>query len=966
MISEGTYTVQEIQAEAEAHFSIVGTDKGKGYKPYKRWEYQALRNMDESGMLKSSEFYFNELENYNSSLNENFMAARTTVGTWSQLGPIGWDLTGGWNPGVGRLTSMAFETGNTDHMIVGGNTGGVWKSLDGGSTWAVLTDNMATLNVSSLVIDPTNPSIYFWGSSGGAIFKSTDAGATWNFYSDMGSGDVNKILMDPTNTSKMYCSSANGGIKKSIDGGLNWTLIDGSANSGYDIEFKPGDPSTIYASGDKFFKSTDGGLTFSSPNGLSMWTQEFVTGSNYWTTSNSNQNNSVTPRTGSAMAVFYVGNFSQPVTRLISPSIDLSGANAPELKFSYSQVSWASDIDELKVLYKTSAAGAWVELANYTTEVTSWSDITLSLPNPSSDYYIALEGKANYGRGLTIDDVSVEDASLGVLFQDGFESAPNNFSSGPKMMGVSANDPNVVYVIEASGGIFGGLHKSIDGGNTFSQLDHTGMNYFGYASDGSDDSGQAPRDMDIVVNPNDINEVHIAGVNTWRSTDGGVNFSITSQWTPQNASGQNIGYCHADVDMLEYVDGKLYVCSDGGVFVANTPGTIDANYYTDLTSGIGVHQFYKFGISQTDPVIITGGSQDNGTTIMDVNGNWGHWLGADGMESFVDKNNSDLVFGTIYFGDLYRSYNGGLNSGWLGTPDDKDGGWVTPYEQDPLTPNVIYAGFDQVYKSFDSGTSWTAISQNFGGNLDELKVAPSNANYIYASNGNSLYRTTNGGLIGSPWQQLTGFSGSINSIAIHPTNPNKIAIATNSAAKVYVSDNGGTTWSSYLFDLPNFSARALVWQDNGLDGLYLGMNYGVYYIDTVTPSNWQAFSNNLPNAQISELEINTANNKIYVATYGRGVWSSDLYDTALSVDEFELNSLSLFPNPTKNEFNLVWDRNDEVSIRIFNSLGKIMYFTKDQILSEPLNIDVSHYASGIYFVKVNNSVGEVTKKLIVD
>ena len=70
MIAAGTYTVQEIQLEAEDYFELVGTERGKGYNPYKRWEYNSLRNMDENGMLKTPEFYFNELESYNNYLNQ--------------------------------------------------------------------------------------------------------------------------------------------------------------------------------------------------------------------------------------------------------------------------------------------------------------------------------------------------------------------------------------------------------------------------------------------------------------------------------------------------------------------------------------------------------------------------------------------------------------------------------------------------------------------------------------------------------------------------------------------------------------------------------------------------------------------------------------------------------------------------------------------------------------------------------
>ena len=97
-------------------------------------------------------------------------------------------------------------------------------------------------------------------------------------------------------------------------------------------------------------------------------------------------------------------------------------------------------------------------------------------------------------------------------------------------------------------------------GETFTKFNHGNDNYFGYEfwKHPDDARGQAPRDMDIAVNPNDADDVHIAGINTWRSTDGGANFNITSQWTPGGAAFENIGYCHADVDFLEYLDGKLY------------------------------------------------------------------------------------------------------------------------------------------------------------------------------------------------------------------------------------------------------------------------------------------------------------------------------------------------------------------------------------------------------------------------
>ncbi|UOX32771.1 T9SS type A sorting domain-containing protein [Flavobacterium sediminilitoris] len=966
MIIKSTYSVQEIQAKAEEHFAIVGKERGKGYKPYKRWEYNALRNMDESGHLKSPDFYYSELERYNRYRNNNNVLARNNQGGWEELGPTYWDDTSGWNPGVGRITSVSVESNNTNHIIVGGASGGVWKTIDGGANWTVLTDNMSNLIVSSLTINPLDNTNYFWGSSNGTIFTSTDSGSTWTLLSDTGSGNVNKILIDPTDATKMFCSVQGGGIYKSTDSGVNWTIIHPLATNGYDVEFKPGNTNVIYATGSKFFKSIDGGVTFTTEDDvLSVYQQQYVSGATSWQFATSNLDNSVTPKTGNGLGLFYITDFTNPVTRLIPPAVNLTGATAPKLKFSYTNVNWDDDIDELRVLYKTSVGGTWTVLATYTTEASTWQDITIDLPNQSSEYYVALEGKSNYGRGVTLDDISIVDVTLGTLFENGFESNLP-LSTGPKMMGVSPNDPNIVYILEAKNGKFGAFYKSINSGDTFVKLNHGNKNYFGYSSLADDDRGQAPRDMDIAVNPNDANDVHIAGILSWRSTNGGQNFSITSQWVPQDAANQNIGYCHADIDIMEYVGEKLYVGSDGGIFVAENPLVVNSNYFTDLSTGLGIKQFYKIGVSQTSPEVISAGSQDNGSSVYNSLGNWKDWLGADGMESFVDKNNSNILYGTTQQGSLYKSTNQGTSYFGLASPEDKSGNWITPFEQDPIVQNTIYSGYDKVYKSTNGGNSWVSISQLFAGNLDHLKIAPSNNNIMFAAIGGSLYKTIDGGA--TNWVALNGFAGSINSIAIHPTDANKIAIATTGNQKVYISTDGGTNWTSYLKNLPNFSALALVWTNYQQEGLYVGMNYGVFYIATADPlAEWQPFSNNLPNVQISELEINTANNKIYAGTFGRGLWKSNLFETALSIDNFDaLNTITLFPNPATNKVNLKWNENENVTIKIYDASGKLVYYTKDKNLINTFEVNTSSFTSGLYFVNINTIDKFVIKKLIIE
>ena len=964
MIGSGNHTVQEIQDAAALHFESSDKGRGTGYKSYKRWEYNALRMQDENGRLKQPDFYYNTLENYNAYRNQfNQNNRMVAVDAWEELGPNYWNQTSGWNPGVGRITSIAIDANNDNHIIVGSQTGGVWKSIDGGNSWSVLTDNLSNIVVYALAIDPTNSEVYYWGTSSGIIFKSTDGGGTWNQIADVGQGDVNKILIDPSNTNKLYCSAQNGGIFKSTDAGNNWSIIHPDATTGFDIEFKPEDYNTIYASGSLFFKSIDGGATFFSENLFAPWIQENSVGNHDWTISESNPHNTVVPIEGTKMANFYFPSYDHPKTKLISPELDLSSATAPKLNFYFSNVDWGLPfLNDFKVFYRTSQSSAWVELASYDTTVASWTNVIINLPNPSSTYYIAFEVTNNYGKSTTLDDVSVTDLALGTIFENGFEQDPNSFGGGAKMIGVSSDDPNVVYVLEESSGKFGGFYKSTNGGDHFTKLNHTGKNYFGYSSTASDNRGQAPRDMDIVVNPNDADDVHIAGILSWRSTDGGTNFNITSQWVPQNASFENIGYCHADIDIMLYKNNKLYVGSDGGIFVANDPLNVSSAYYTDLSTGLGIRQLYKIGVSQTDPVVVSGGSQDNGTSVYKPNMLWDDWLGADGMETFVDHSNSNTLYGTSQFGSLYKSFDQGTT--YQGIGFGQEGNWVTPFEQDPIEANTIYTGYDQVYKSSDGGSNWQSISQNFGSNLNHLKIAQSNNQIMYAAYGDQLFKTMDGGF--SLWQQLSNFSGSINSIAIHPSNPNKIALATTSSQKIYISNDGGNTWTTALYDLPDFSALTLVWDTTfGTDVLYLGMNYGVYYL-LANDTAWVPFNVGLPNVIVNELEVNTADDKLYAGTYGRGLWRVHLFNPATAgVNAVVADDVDLFPNPSNGMFNIKWNTNELVTIKIFDALGKLILYEKNRNLKLNPKFELNT-SNGIYYIKLNTKNKAVTKKLILN
>lgn len=445
-------------------------------------------------------------------------------------------------------------------------------------------------------------------------------------------------------------------------------------------------------------------------------------------------------------------------------------------------------------------------------------------------------------------------------------------NSGRTLVAVSPANPDYVYAVQASGSLFGRMYKSTDAGQTFTTTvtgsPAGGTNYFGYEPDGTGTTGQATYDMALDVSPVNAEEVYIAGIIVFKSANGGISFTALTDWSLPNG----IGYNHADVHGLFWVNSTLYSISDGGLYKSINAG----DDWIDLTAGMGIRQFYRMANSQTNPTVITGGAQDNGSSVRQATtGNWADWLGADGMEGLVSPTNHLLIWGTSQNGSIYRSTNGGNT--YSGLPKPSNGQWVTPLANHPTNETIVYGGWTGVYKSTNSGSSWTNISAGIiTTTLADLAVAPSDPNYIYASNGSTLYVTTDDG---ANWT-IRSAPSTITDIAVDPTDPAKIWITCSSSSnRLFVSTNAGATFTNISAGLPAIAARTVVVDDNTPRGIYVGMNVGVYY-KTEADANWTNYTANLPLVAINELEIQKASGKLRVATYGRGIWESPVADVA--------------------------------------------------------------------------------------
>jgi len=435
-------------------------------------------------------------------------------------------------------------------------------------------------------------------------------------------------------------------------------------------------------------------------------------------------------------------------------------------------------------------------------------------------------------------------------------------------LAVSPADPNLVCVVQCAGSVFGKFYKSTNGGTSFTTTitgnSGNGTNFFGYSPNGTDNSGQGGYNIDITISPTNANEIHIAGIITWKSTDGGLNFTATTEWDYPNSTG----YTHCDVHALEYFGNNLYVGSDGGLSISTDNG----NNFSQISNGMGIRMYYRLGCAKTNATTIATGAQDNGGSIRKTTG-WIDWIGADGMEAAVDPTNAQIIYGSSQNGSFYKTTNGGTSFSSLNTPSS-NGVWTTPFVIDPNVNTTLYVGYDELYKSTNSGSTWTAISSIGIGDLNYIEVAPSNSNYIYISSGTDIYRTTNGG---TNWTNITaGLGGAtINRIAVHNSSPDKVAI-TVSGSKIYTSTNGGVNWTNITGNFPAVTARCLVYQNDASEGIYVGTNTGIYYKD-LSLTNWIPYNTGLPIVAVNELEIYYGGSKIRAATYGRGVWESDLY-----------------------------------------------------------------------------------------
>ncbi len=521
---------------------------------------------------------------------------------------------------------------------------------------------------------------------------------------------------------------------------------------------------------------------------------------------------------------------------------------------------------------------------------------------------------------------------------------------------VTEANPDYVYAVSSNADYqFGGLYRSIDAGINFTLMSDT-PNIFGYELDASDDAGQGWYDLALAVSPLNADEVFVGAINVWKSTDGGQNWSICSHWIFDNPSF----YTHADIHYLGFSGNRFYCGSDGGVFYSDDFGI----NWIDISEGLGISQFYRMASSVIDPDFIVGGTQDNGSNRLQ-DGVWTHIFGADGMQTLTDPTDIQIFYCSYQNGGIMKTVDNGLTIEYIMPNDSIEGGWVTPFAMHPINNNIIYAGYDDVYKSFNGGYSWTKISDSLanGEKLSHLKIAPNNPDYIYTSSKDKLFISKNDG---QTWITKTiPFSGIITDMAISYGNPEKIwlTVSGNNGDRVYKSFDAGQTLQNITLNINGTGVRSIAHQPNMHDAIYAGTENAVFYTDT-TLTQWLPFFNGLPNAIVSQLEINMQAQKIRAATYGRGIWESPLFNANVINEIHNGKPYIIYPNPVKDYLFIEFNQLSITDIYLFDINGKNIRVLKNNTTNN-IKLDIRDLVSGIYFLRIESGDKKYIERIIL-
>lgn len=547
------------------------------------------------------------------------------------------------------------------------------------------------------------------------------------------------------------------------------------------------------------------------------------------------------------------------------------------------------------------------------------------------------------------------------------------FYTGKTLLTLCPTQPEVLYASVADAFAQQGLFKTLNGGDNWEMVNNTEVcAYQGWYS------------HDVAVHPNDPETFIWVGIDAWKSINSGVNVDHKTYWynwdfgyVPAGGPEGPPDYVHADIHRAYYSpndENKVYVVSDGGLFVSYDGG----ESWEGRNGGYQTQQFYaNLGSSTTNPTLCIGGMQDNSTAIYSGDPSWTRVLGGDGECTAVNPENDQIMYGSSQYLNLYKSVDAGQSWYNIGWEIDGSAAFNGPFEIAPSNPDIMYAGSQNLWRSDDGGESWYPVTDNFadGDAILTIAINPTNPDLVFCSTAPTLTDQARVYKIDAGTATVTELTGLPNRVCMDLTiapgleNTVYAVFAGFNTQHVWKTENAGANWSAIDNGLPDVPTNSLV-VDPTTKHIYIGNDLGVWH-SANSGDSWDVYSAEAPQAMLAMHLSIAPGNKLRVATYGLGVWQTDLATSTKTTEPGLAFSIrKLYPNPAKTQSVLDFSlsKAEKITIKVLDLNGKTVWKSAPEQLqagehSRP--ISVADLPAGTYGVLLETAKARVGRMLVV-
>ncbi|MBI2969081.1 MAG: Ig-like domain-containing protein [Bacteroidetes bacterium] len=466
---------------------------------------------------------------------------------------------------------------------------------------------------------------------------------------------------------------------------------------------------------------------------------------------------------------------------------------------------------------------------------------------------------------------------------------------------VAPSNSSVIYALAQGSGLGvnngGGVWRSTDGGSTWysrnapSDTDDPSIQPNDFTRD------QAWYDLVIAVDPNNPDVVIAGGVNVFMTTDGAQGWAKIGQENP--VAGKNYSIVHADQHAVTFAPGSssrvVFGC-DGGVYYTDNlaAAAVPQPVIQPRIKNYNITQYYSCAMHPGfNSNYFLAGAQDNGThqfTMPGIN-TVTEKQGGDGAMAYIDQLNSNYQFVSSQFNTIGFSQDGGATFTSVTNNATSEGEFINPGSYDSKQ-KILFTGYDNYNLqriNVSTGTpSISYLSVSLGSNITHLKVspyAPTGTSTVYAGTvQGKVYKITNAHAGTPTVTNITSNlpAGAVSCVEIGASENTLLVTFSNyGVVSVWLSTNGGTTWTNKEGNLPDMPIRWALFNPNNLQQVLLATSVGVWTTTDVNaaPPDWTPTNLGLASVRVDMLQYRTSDKVVAAATFGRGLYTTDVFSS---------------------------------------------------------------------------------------